>query len=234
MSQPDNPSNDLSNAPTAVATAIQLDAVARRLKTHQRQQFAPGPATRQAAVSIILRNVGVGDHPQLPQLTEQTEVLFIKRADKPGDPWSGHMAFPGGHLEPSDQDLAAAAARETQEEIGLDLGAHARYLGAVDQQRANPKGRELDMLIEPHVYALEHTPELDLNYEVADVAWANLGTLMLNSLHDTEVKPMAGTPTTFNGYRLSQGYFVWGLTYRMLKAFFAVIMPGWQPPQEID
>ena len=30
-------------------------------------------------------------------LTEP-EILFIKRADKPGDPWSGQMAFPGGHI----------------------------------------------------------------------------------------------------------------------------------------
>lgn len=222
------------NEPETVAQAIQIPSVANRLQQYQRQQFQPGPSTRQAAVSIILRNIGVSANGELPELTEHTEVLFIKRADKPGDPWSGHMAFPGGHLEPSDADLAAAAARETQEEIGLDLHANARYLGAADQQRANPKGRELDMLIEPHIYALDTLPQLDLNYEVAAVVWANMGTLMLNSLHDTEVKPMAGTPTTFNGYRLSPEYFVWGLTYRMLKAFFEVILPGWQPPAEID
>lgn len=234
-----NPTNASSQAPArnnpeTVANAIQISSVAARLQTYQRQQYQPGPETRQAAVSIILRNVGTGAHAELPKLTEHTEVLFIKRADKPGDPWSGHMAFPGGHLEASDGDLAAAAARETLEEIGLDLDANASYLGALDQQRANPKGRELDMIIEPHVYELHQLPPLNLNYEVADVVWANLGTLMLNSLHDTEVKPMMGTPTTFNGYRLSPEHFVWGLTYRMLKAFFDVALPNWQPPQEID
>ena len=236
MSNPINSTPGLANVnkPQEVASAIQIPSVTTRLRAYQRQQYEPGPTTRQAAVSIILRNVGIGAHAELPQLTQHTEVLFIKRADKPGDPWSGHMAFPGGHLETSDADLAAAAARETLEEIGLDLDANARYLGAVDQQRANPKGRELDMLIEPHVYDLHTLPALDLNYEVANVVWANMGTLMLNSLHDTEVKPMAGTPTTFNGYRLSEEHFVWGLTYRMLKTFFGVVQPNWQPPRESD
>jgi len=213
---------------------MQIDSISACLQAHQRQQFTPGPATRQAAVAIILHNVGPGDHTELPSQVDHTQMLFIQRAEKDGDPWSGHMAFPGGHLETSDTNLAAAAARETLEEIGLDLDANAHYLGAADQQRANPKGRVLDMLIEPHVYALHTLPSLDLNYEVADVVWANMGTLMLNSLHDTEVKPMAGTPTTFNGYRLSADHFVWGLTYRMLKRFFEVVQPNWQPPQEID
>ena len=57
---------------------------------------------------------------------EQTEVLFIQRAERPGDPWSGQMAFPGGHREDSDISLQAAM-RETHEEIGLGLD-NADYL----------------------------------------------------------------------------------------------------------
>ncbi len=51
---------------------------------------------------------------------------------------------------------------------------------------------------------------------------------------------MAGVPTEFNGFRLSERYFVWGLTYRMLKSFFAIAYPSWQPadrepePEEPD
>ena len=90
----------------------------------------PGEKTRQAAVAIILREASMDG-------AEQTEVLFIQRAERPGDPWSGQMAFPGGHREDSDISLQAAAMRETNEEIGLSLD-NADYLGALNHQQAQP------------------------------------------------------------------------------------------------
>ena len=49
------------------------------------------------------------------------EVLFIERAVKEGDPWSGQMAFPGGRTELKDKSSLDTARRETLEEIGFDL-----------------------------------------------------------------------------------------------------------------
>lgn len=49
------------------------------------------------------------------------EVLFIKRAARPGDRWTSHVALPGGRRDPEDQDDHAAAVRECLEEVGLDL-----------------------------------------------------------------------------------------------------------------
>jgi hypothetical protein len=49
------------------------------------------------------------------------EVLFIKRAGRTGDRWSGHTALPGGKRDHTDADDLAAAIRETKEEVGLDL-----------------------------------------------------------------------------------------------------------------
>lgn len=186
----------------------------------------PKEKTRQASVAIILRQSD-------QQPSEFSDILFIQRAERTGDPWSGHMAFPGGHREDHDADLRAAAMRETHEEIGLSLD-DAEYLGALDHQHAQPRGRTLDMLIAPHVFITTRTPEFQPNHEVADVVWAPLPVLAGNSLHDTETLPMAGRPTVFNGYRLSGGHFVWGLTYRILKSFFTTIDGGWQPPVEID
>jgi len=194
-----------------------LNYIRTRLAEHRPQRYELGEHTRQAAVAVILR-----------ARPEDIGILFIKRADKRGDPWSGHMAFPGGHREPGDADARAAAERETLEEIGLDLTG-AEYLGPLDQQRAMPRGRSLDMVIEPHVFSLDHDPALTPNFEVQEVVWTPLTPLARNLRHDTETRPMAGRPTTFNGYRLERGHFVWGLTYRMLKSFFTALDPDWQP-----
>lgn len=186
----------------------------------------PKKDTRQASVAIILREAPGA-------ASDYSDILFIQRAEREGDPWSGQMAFPGGHKEEGDDDLKAAAMRETLEEIGLSLQ-DAEYLGALDHQQAQPRGRVLNMLIAPHVFVTQDTPAFTPNHEVADVVWAPLPVLAGNSLHDTQTLPMAGRPTIFNGYRLSGGHFVWGLTYRILKSFFSAVDSNWQPPREID
>ena len=63
-----------------------------------------------AAVALVLRP-GTGG----------LEALFIKRAEHPDDPWSGHVGLPGGRAEDSDPGLVHTAVRETEEEIGLRL-----------------------------------------------------------------------------------------------------------------
>ena len=200
---------------------FELNLIRKRLVAHEPESFSPGSNTRQAAVAVILRDNG-----------PDTEMLFIKRSEKQGDPWSGHMAFPGGHRDPVDTSLKAAAMRETLEEIGLDLN-EADYLGPLDQQQAMPRGRPLSMLIAPHVFELEGDPSFFANYEVAEVVWTPLGPMVTGTCHDTETKLMAGKPTIFNGYRLEGGHFVWGLTYRMVKSFFSMLDPAWEPPVEL-
>ena len=205
--------------------AVNIETISQRVRDHEATEFTPGQHTRQAAVALILQDLGAS-----------SRMLFIERAKRAGDPWSGHMAFPGGHREPDDVSLAAAAERETLEEIGLDLSP-AAYLGPLDQQRAQPRGSvKRDLLIAPHVWILDgkQPPPLTLNYEVADVVWAEVPALASNVHHDTEVLPIDNRPTVFNGYRLPSGHFIWGLTYRMLKSFFLTVDPAWQPPAEVD
>lgn len=202
-----------------------LENVTARLEQHTPLEFDVGRNTRQAAVAIILRR-------HAPPRSDTTDLLFIRRAEKTGDPWSGHMAFPGGHVETGDGSLLDAAMRETREEIGLDLAATARHIGTLDHQRAAPRGRTLDMLIAPFVFELTQEVRFRPNHEVAEVVWTPFAPIFTGRNHTTEDRIIAGEPTSFGGYRVNGGHFVWGLTYRMLHSFCGVLDPAWGPPDE--
>ena len=181
-------------------------------------------STRRAAVAVILRAAD--------RARANTELLFIRRAEKAGDPWSGHMAFPGGHIEASDASLLAAAMRETREEIGLDLAATATHIGTLDHQRAQPRGRPMNMVIAPYVFRLDETTAFKPNQEVAEVVWTPLDPMVHGDNHTEEERVVGGSPVLFSGYRINGGHFVWGLTYRMLQSFFQIIDAKWQPPEQ--
>ena len=51
---------------------------------------------------------------------ENKEVLILKRAINPLDPWSGHISLPGGRIETNESPLEAAI-RETHEECNILL-----------------------------------------------------------------------------------------------------------------
>ncbi len=203
-----------------------IDTIKQRLSPFEGVVEKRGGNTREAAVAVVLR-------PARLYSDTATEVLLIKRADKPSDPWSGQMAFPGGHLDPVDANLRAAAERETLEEVGLSLDG-ADYLGSLDETSAMARGRNIDLIIGPHVFVIDDDPVLAPNYEVAETVWAPLTPMLLGELHHWQTMDFTGTDTIYNGYLVQDQYFVWGLTYRMMKSFFAAIEPDWQPPPERD
>jgi len=198
---------------------LSIDTIERQLGLHNAVELSPHSFSRHAAVAVILRE-GSGS---------EVDILFIRRAERDGDPWSGHMAFPGGHLEADDASLKIAAIRETSEEIGIDLHA-AKYLGPLDHQDANPRGRKLNMLIAPHVFVLESAQKPKLNYEVAETVWTPLKPIFTGDNHTIEDRLLGGHATPFDGYRIQGKHFVWGLTYRMLHSFCSVIDSNWSPP----
>src|SRR5690606_13503153 len=79
------------------------------------------PQLREAAVALVLR----------PR--ESLELLLIRRAELPGDPWSGHVALPGGRRSGADGDLLTTACRETEEEVGIPLQKVGTFIGALDE-----------------------------------------------------------------------------------------------------
>jgi len=150
-----------------------------------------------------------------------TEVLLMRRADRAGDPWSGHMSLPGGHQEPIDVDSRATAMRESLEEVGIDLREH-DYLGPLDEHPATARGKFVGISISPHVFALRTEAELRPNYEVAELIWADLGQMARGEIDDIKELSYDGELRRLPAYRV-HGHVVWGLTYGMLQSLFATL-----------
>jgi len=80
-------------------------------------------------------------------------LCFIRRVEKTGDPWSGHMALPGGRASAGDLSARDVAERETREEVGLDLRAADR-IGELSELPVRLGGVETSMILSSFVYYL--------------------------------------------------------------------------------
>lgn len=175
---------------------------------------AQAAETAYAAVAIVLRERvrregGAG-----------VEVLFIERAMRADDPWSGHMAFPGGRLEGGDGSTRMAACRETLEEVGLDLSG-AEYLGHLGDLSGR-SGAPKPMLVSAHAFHLAEDQPLALDEnEVRSAFWFPLAELRneaRRTTHRIREFPEHSFPAIVVGER--ESHFVWGLTYRFLEEMF--------------
>ena len=165
------------------------------------------PVSARAAVAVVLRD-GAG----------RVEILFIRRAEHPSDPWSGHMAFPGGRAEPGDVDLRATAVRETREETGIDLETAAEHLGELDEVRATARMRPLDLAISPFVFRLDREVAAVLSDEVRSLHWLPLDDLLGPTRRSTLDYHHQGDTLQFPCLRVEE-LVIWGLTYRMFMSF---------------
>jgi 8-oxo-dGTP pyrophosphatase MutT (NUDIX family) len=147
-----------------------------------------------------------------------TEMLFIQRAKFDGDPWSGQMAFPGGRVEPEDPDTHATAERETEEEIGLDLGGVRRLGGLADMEGGRATNRLIQ--VSAHCYWLATPrPSVTPNYEVADIVWVPISDLLDEGRYIDYRYRNGDVP--FPGIQLDHpDQVIWGLTLRFLADLF--------------
>jgi len=193
---------------------LEPEWVRARLAGHQPAAIDGEVAPRRAAVSIILR-------PALDE-ADTVSLLFIHRSVHSEDPWSGHMAFPGGGVEASDPSPLHAARRETLEEVGIDLQGAGELVGQLDDQRASARGRVLPLAISPFVFLLDGPVEARCSDEVAEVLWVPV-PMLLDPAHASTV------PYTLEGQRFELPCIkvfdrtIWGLTYQMLMGLFRVL-----------
>lgn len=195
---------------------LDLPRIRARVGTH-RPTLATGVGEGHmlAAVALVFHQPAGG----------APELLFIERARKEGDPWSGQMAFPGGRRDARDPDSAATAARETLEEVGLRLAAP---FGRLDDFSGTRNPRHPPLVVSPYLYEVGQRPRLVPNAEVQSTVWIPVPWILHpDSSFDYEFQREEFTGK-FPAIRYDR-YTVWGLTYRILGNLFAVLGRDFRP-----
>jgi 8-oxo-dGTP pyrophosphatase MutT (NUDIX family) len=163
-----------------------------------------------AAVAVILHE---GD--------EGLEALFIHRAIRAGDTWSGQIAFPGGRRDPGDVDLLATAIRETGEEVDVDLS-FAERLGVLDD--LYPRTPVLPpVVVRPFVFALTARPTIVVSSEVQDAFWVSFQALLAPGVSGSiTVDHPDIPPRVLPAYRLGN-HTIWGMSERILTPLISLV-----------
>ncbi len=148
----------------------------------------------------------------LTETDDTLKILLVKRATREEDPWSGHMAFPGGRRGHGDRNLMSTACRETREETGIDL-TQCTTIGSLDALHSTVRP---DLCIQPFIFSCSDIPEVTLNEELIAHYW-----IPLEELDRSRGKTWIGSRE--HPAYLVEREAVWGLTYRMLEKFFGIL-----------
>ncbi len=188
-----------------------LQLIETRLTEHSPGRKLFRRFRKRSAVAIIL------------QVREgELHILMIKRAEREGDPWSGHMAFPGGRMDSTDRNGYAVAVRETEEELGLTLPGTAPCIGRLSDLNARPQYGLVGMVVTPFVFRLEHEVEFSPNYEVAEAVWIPLEFLLDTDNREEMTWEYKGVklpmPCYFYGRRC-----IWGMSLVMLDELMDLV-----------
>ncbi len=190
---------------------MDLQQLVLRLSRHEKPQQGYGPVQRRAAVAIaLLEHDG------------EIEVLMIQRARREGDPWSGHMGFPGGRRDREDADDLQCALRETREEIGLDLERFGERIAELGEVNTGWRKDRPEMLVSPFVFTLAERPELTLNHEVDDIVWVPLSHLRDQGNRLQHHWEWRGEKLVSDAF-LYQGKRIWGLSLMMLDELMGAL-----------
>mgnify|MGYP001577837423 FL=1 len=206
--------NELNGTLTADALARRFAALGDRAPGARSPAMAlkgdhdlnPGMGIRAALrpaavlVPIVLREEGL-------------TVLFTRRTDHLAH-HAGQISFPGGHIEEGDPEPAAAALRETEEEVGLDRR-HVRVIGRLDRY-VTRTGFDVTPVVGLVTPPFAVTPDPT---EVAEVFEVPLAFLLDPANHKRMSRDVEGVARHF--YAVPYGdYFIWGATAGMVMNLY--------------
>ena len=179
-----------------------------------------GPEILHAAVAMVFR----------PTSDSSLDLLMIHRAEHPKDPWSGHMAFPGGRIDLGDASDLGGALREVEEELSLTLSPD-DLLGELEPIRVPPRILSAPMWVRAFVFHAEDLPEPSPNSEVQGVHWFGFSrSLSRESRGEFQYK--------HHGYDVMlpevelDGCHIWGMSLRLIDDLMDRIECLWRGPTE--
>jgi 8-oxo-dGTP pyrophosphatase MutT (NUDIX family) len=166
---------------------------------------APDRALVRAAVLVGLVERPAGMH-----------ILFTKRTPHLHD-HAGQIAFPGGRVDPTDVDAAAAALREAHEEVGLPAG-NVEMIGRLDTY-VTRTGFEVTPCVgfvtPPERYRADP-------FEVAEVFEVPLRFFLDAQSRKLESRMFQGQQRFYYVYPWGD-YYIWGATAGMLNNLAEVL-----------
>ncbi len=212
-------------------------AIARfaRLGTPGRRGFGGAADAVEAAA---LRRATRGDHDLNPGMTPPSAELrpaavLVPLIDRAGgmsvlltrrtahlSKHAGQIAFPGGRIEAGDRDAAAAALRETEEEVGLPRG-HVTLIGRLDTY-VTGTGFEITPLV--GIVSVPFPLAAD-PFEVSEIFEVPLAFVLDPRNHHRTDRIYEHRPRTFFVLPF-EDRFIWGATAGMLVNLAEVLAPS--------
>lgn len=178
----------------------------------RRARLLPGRRwLTRAAVAMVL-----AESPVVPELS----ILLMRRATRKGDPWSGHMSFPGGRMQRDDEHPRATARRETFEEVGLQLE-DTDYVARLSDVVTRRHERPTPMIVSPYVFHCAQPCELKVNREGVEALWVPL-SFLANPANRKQMRwKQLGVTWRLPCYDY-EGRRIWGLTLIMLRELLRI------------
>src|ERR1700709_371645 len=188
-----------------------LEQIREALSRHQPTLVPGEPDHAEAAVALVLAGTG-----------NDLSLAAIRRAEHPLDPWSGHMALPGGRASAEDSGARAVAERETLEEVGIALN-ESHWIGPLSHVVVRLEAPDRRMILSPFVYYLgEELAPFAASDEVAEAYWIPLAHLWDPRNASRFVWERNGARLLYPAIRFRDSA-IWGLTFRVLTLFSDVL-----------
>jgi 8-oxo-dGTP pyrophosphatase MutT (NUDIX family) len=147
-------------------------------------------------------------------------LLFVKRQERIGDPWSGHMAFPGGFQSAGETPIETAQ-REAEEETGLPLARTGTCVGSLDD--VFPRSVHLPrVIVTPVVFVVEGRPVVEALAEVDQAVWLPAAAVFAPANRRPLELDLPLGRQTFDSIVVGP-FTIWGLTERVLAQLANII-----------